>query len=67
MRDLMKKMPKLVEPGDDWFVYSCEWLHKWQKHVYFELIEQSRPLGDVERPSPGMVDCSAIIEPASKF
>lgn len=39
IRDLMCKMPKLVKLNEEWFVYSMEWLQKWERYVYFDLIE----------------------------
>jgi hypothetical protein len=62
----MKQMPKTVGVGDEWFVYSMHWLKKWEKYVYFDLIEQSKPSTE-ERPHPGQVDCSDIVLPVDKL
>lgn len=59
----MREMPKLVTVGEEWFVYSMEWLQRWERYVYFDLIEESKPSSDEQRPHPGPVDCSSITEP----
>jgi hypothetical protein len=43
IRELMRQMPKSVMLGDEWFVYSMQWLRKWETYVYFDLIEQTKP------------------------
>jgi hypothetical protein len=63
----MRQMPKSVEVSEEWFVYSMHWLEKWERYVYFDLIEESKPSSDELRPNPGPVDCADITEPNTKL
>ena len=63
----MRQMPKSVEVSEEWFVYSMHWLEKWERYVYFDLIEESKPSSDKLRPNPGPVDCADITEPNTKL
>lgn len=67
IRELMKQMPKSVMLGDEWFVYSMEWLRKWECYTYFDLIDQAKPSDDEHRPHPGPIDCSDILEAPNKL
>ena len=67
IRNMMQSIPKAVSDKEEWFVYSMEWLRKWENYVYFDLIEQSKPSHDEERPHPGPVDCSNIIQETNKY
>ena len=68
VRELMRLMPKAVKLGEEWFVYSMDWLKKWEDHVYFDLIDSTKPSsGSSEaRAHPGPVDCSDIFLPDQK-
>ena len=67
IRDFMCKMPKSVTLNEEWFVYSMEWLQQWERYVYFDLIEESKPSSEEKRPHPGPVDCSAITEAPNRL
>lgn len=68
VQELMRLMPKSVQLGEEWFVYSMVWLRKWEDYVYFDLIDSTKPSSGSSdsRAHPGPVDCSDIILPDSK-
>ena len=63
-------MAQKVTIDSEWFVISMSWIKQWQQYVYLDLItaDENSEEADLtsERPKPGPVDCSDIIQPLSK-
>jgi hypothetical protein len=41
---MIQRMARLIEPGTKWFILSIDWVKKWKTYVYFEYLEDSKPL-----------------------
>lgn len=58
-------MPTKVVANSEWYLISASWVKKWQKHTYFDCIDNEGDISKEGRDAPGKIDCSDIAEPVT--
>ena len=60
---MIQRMARLIEPGTKWFILSIDWVKKWKTYVYFDYLEDPKPLQipKEQRVHPGKLDNSSIL------
>ena len=67
IRDMIMRMPKLVEKGSKWFVLDMTWVKQWQEYIYFDLIlGVTEQVSKEETEMPECLDWENITKPTSK-
>jgi len=67
VKDMIMRMPKLVEKGSKWYVLDMAWVKQWQEYIYFDLIlGVAEQVSKEETKMPECLDWENITEPTSK-
>ena len=67
VRDMIMRMPKLVEKDSKWYVLDMAWVKQWQEYIYFDLIlGLTDQVTKKETEMPESLDWSDITKPTSK-
>jgi hypothetical protein len=53
---------KQISLDSEWFLISATWVKQWQKHTYFDCIDDNTPVSEEGRQAPGPIDCTHFVE-----